>query len=150
MNIQLRPTDGHAWMADALCVAVRGFTELDPLIAAEVCIDCPVRAECLEFGLDQVAPRRGGAKEVAAVYGGLTPLMLEAEARRRGVTSRATRERLALISRVESMIEAGQADQCLELLGRYPGEIRSCLRSWGRTDLADQIPTMKRGPRGSR
>lgn len=64
------------WMKSAACRTDPQFTERPVPQQLGVCADCPVRTDCLEFGLTQIPaePRD------CCVYGGLTPVEVVAAA----------------------------------------------------------------------
>lgn len=66
------------WMKRAQCRGVRSFTELPILTQLAACQGCPVRSECLAFGLDltRTSARTGNGVHVGCVYGGETPRSL--------------------------------------------------------------------------
>lgn len=83
------------WTEEAACLGLAD-RRLDPwhpgradpgayTEAKQVCLRCPVRAQCLDFALDLM--QRLGA--VAGMFGGLTPRELRALARERGLPTRA-------------------------------------------------------------
>lgn len=73
------------WMPRAQCRGVQNFTELPILSQLAACPGCPVRTECLTFGLEQVretAHSGGFGRMVACVYGGESPRSLAELAQR--------------------------------------------------------------------
>ena len=70
---------GTTWMERAACAGIPGFTELDSPQQRTTCVGCPVRAECLEFGLNSDQAVIG----TSTVYGGLSGFELAAVARER-------------------------------------------------------------------
>ena len=67
------------WMERAACASIPDFTEADSTTQRKVCVDCPVKAECLEFGLASDQAVIG----TSTVYGGLSGFELAAVARER-------------------------------------------------------------------
>ena len=67
------------WMERAACAGIPGFTELDSPQQRATCVDCPVKTECLEFGLTSDQAVIG----TSTVYGGLSGFELAAVARER-------------------------------------------------------------------
>lgn len=75
------------WMADALCAQTdpeafhpeKGQVQ-DTRAARAVCLNCPVREQCLEFAL--------ASGDEFGVYGGLTPHERRQEKRRRKLTEK--------------------------------------------------------------
>ncbi len=64
------------WMEQAACRGIVGFTELDWLDQVGTCNTCPVRRECLVYGLDDPAARAG----YGTIYGGLVGRQMVAAA----------------------------------------------------------------------
>ena len=66
------------WMEDALCRRLGLPTDIffegptyDPITAMQVCRNCPVRSECLEY---QLRYEVRGTAQTAGIFGGLTAL----------------------------------------------------------------------------
>jgi len=84
------------WMLDMGCAGIYGFTEAPLVEQRKVCATCPVKAECLEYGLSDPAALLG----FSSVYGGLSAVELSQIARAREgkpalITERKDRPRAA-------------------------------------------------------
>ncbi len=69
------------WMDAAACASIKGFTEKPIDQQRAVCATCPVRPECLGWGLDQTTYGRVAREPI--VFGGATPEQLHKLHRRR-------------------------------------------------------------------
>lgn len=74
-----------AWMADGICAGIGGvnWDALEVWEQVGTCGQCPVIADCREFGIDTLGCAN---KAATVVYGGLTPgqIVTRARAQRQG------------------------------------------------------------------
>jgi len=106
------------WMEEAACAGIGGFTEAPFAEQVPVCRQCPVRFDCLEYGLSDPSALLG----FSSVYGGLSAVQLSQIARAREgkpalITERKDRPRAAYKPKPARGPVALTCDQCGQSFG---------------------------------